>query len=85
MSLISSQLENAKANVFKEFQAILELKQELFDLTDERMLNQESHTFTTTDGRLSIIIGHNVIDGWDETVSVGIEKVNQCVNQTREG
>lgn len=81
LSRISSELENSKANVFGEFKAILDLKQELFGLSEEQMLTQESHTFTTTDGRMSIIIGHNVIDGWDETVSVGIEKVNQWLGK----
>lgn len=81
LSRISSELENSKTNVFGEFKAILELKQDLFELSDEQMLTQESHTFTTTDGSVSIIIGHNVIDGWDETVSVGIEKVNQWLSK----
>lgn len=81
LTRISSELENSKANVFGEFKAILDLKKELFGLTDEDMLTRESHTFTTIDGQMSIIIGHNVIDGWDETVSVGIEKVNQWLGK----
>lgn len=78
---ISSNLEIAKAKVFENFQAILGMKQEIFGLTDETMLTQESHTFTTSDGQASIMIGHNVIDNWDETVSVGIEGVNQWLNK----
>ena len=78
---ISSNLELAKQKVFENFQAILKMKQELFNLTEEKMLTQESHTFTSTDGAVSIMIGHNVIDNWDETVSVGIEGVNQWLNK----
>lgn len=78
---ISSQLELAKQKVFDDFEVVLRMKKELFDLSDERMLTQESHTFTTTDGEVSIIIGHNVIDSWDETVSIGIERVNSWLKK----
>lgn len=77
---ISSELELAKQKVFDDFAALLGMKKELFDLSDEQMLTQESHTFTSSDGAVSIIIGHNVVDGWDETVSVGIRKVNDWLN-----
>lgn len=78
---ISSHLERAKQKVFEDFEAILKMKKELFELTDDRMLSQESHTFTTADGEISIIIGHNVIDSWDETVSIGIERVNSWLKK----
>lgn len=78
---ISSHLERAKQKVFEDFDAILKMKKELFELTDDRMLSQESHTFTTSDGEVSIIIGHNVIDSWDETVSIGIERVNSWLKK----
>lgn len=74
---ISSELEKSKNIVFDDFKAILDMKRELFEMTEEKMLSQESHTFTTSDGNISIIVGHNVVDGWDETVSIGVEKVNQ--------
>jgi len=78
---ISSSLELAKQKVFDEFDLLLRLKKELFGLTEERMLSQESHTFTSADGSISIIIGHNVIDSWDETVKVGIERVNKWLGK----
>lgn len=74
---ISSELELAKQRVFDEFSALLKMKQELFELTEEQMLSQGSHTFTSADGDVSVVIGHNVIDRWDETVSVGVERVNE--------
>lgn len=74
---ISSELELAKQRVFDEFSALLKMKQELFELTEEQMLSQGSHTFTSADGEVSVVIGHNVIDRWDETVSVGVERVNE--------
>lgn len=83
---ISSLLENAKRKVFSDFSTVLELKKELFTLSDEQMLTQQSHTFTTIDGDQSIIVGQHVVDGWDETLDVGIKKVNEWLeSQMREG
>ena len=78
---ISSSLELAKQKIFDEFELLLKMKKELFGLTEERMLSQESHTFTTSDGSISIIIGHNVIDSWDESVKIGIERVNKWLGK----
>lgn len=74
---ISSELKVAKDKIFEQFKAILDMKKDLFVLTEEQMLTQGSHTFTTLDGECSVIIGHSVVDGWSETVSVGIGKVNE--------
>lgn len=78
---ISSSLEVAKQRVFDDFELLLQMKKELFGLSEERMLSQESHTFTSADGSVSIIIGHNVIDSWDETVKVGIDRVNKWLSK----
>lgn len=72
----SERLGKAKEKVFSEFEQIMSLKKDLFKLSDEQMLTQGSHTFTSEDGQMSIIIGSNIIDRWDETVSVGIKLVN---------
>jgi hypothetical protein len=74
---ISEMLLKTKGEAFDNFETLLKLKKELFSVGDERWQTQQSHTFTTDDGQLSIIIGHNVIDCWDETVSAGLELVNQ--------
>jgi len=74
---LSSELETRKAEVFAEFKAVLELKGNVYGNKEE----QFSHTFTTDDGDKSIIIGHNTIDRWDETISVGIERVNQWLTK----
>lgn len=72
----SEQLGATKDKIFGEFDQIMKLKKDLFKLSDEQMLTQGSHTFTSEDGQMSIIIGSNIIDRWDETVSVGIKLVN---------
>ncbi|MBK9292589.1 MAG: DUF3164 family protein [Bacteroidetes bacterium] len=73
----SEQLLKTKNEAFESFETLLKLKKDLYQVGDDRWQNQQSHTFTTDDGQLSIIIGHNVIDRWDETVSAGVELVNQ--------
>ncbi|MBW7848362.1 MAG: DUF3164 family protein [Bacteroidales bacterium] len=73
---LSETLLKVKSEAFDNFETILQLKKELFQVGADRWQTQQSHTFTTDDGSLSIIIGHNVIDRWDETVSAGVEMVN---------
>lgn len=72
LTRVNADLENIKKEVFEEFGAVLEMKNGLFGINED----QFSHTFTTNDGALSIVLGHNTIDRWDETISAGIDKVN---------
>lgn len=81
LQTVSSMLQLNKEEIFKEFQTVLDMKKAIYKLTDEKMITQQSHTFTTTDGSVSIIIGQNVNDRWDETVSAGLEKVNQWLGK----
>jgi hypothetical protein len=72
---VSQEIAKVKEIVFRDFEDILTLKQQVFDLTDEQMARQESHTFTTSDSKISITLGSNTIDRWDETVDVGVNMV----------
>ena len=65
------------AEILKSFEAILELKEELYGIKE----TQRSHTFTTSDGSLSIIIGHRIIDSFDDTVHSGIAKVKDYISR----
>ena len=78
---VSDLLTVNKEKVFDDFKTILRMKKELYHLSDEKMAVQQSHTFTTHDGSMSIIIGHNIIDRWNETVSVGIGKINEWLTK----
>lgn len=78
---ISNLLAEAKKKVFGDFAALLEMKKELYALTDGQMDLQQSHTFTTESGDFTIQLGHNVVDNWDETVSVGQAKVNEWLEK----
>jgi hypothetical protein len=78
---VSNALEIAKNDVFNQFGSILKMKQELFGLSEEEMAAQQSHTFTTSDGSISIIVGANTIDRWNDNVSVGIARINAWLDK----
>jgi len=77
---VSSALTEEKVDIFNQFGSLLAMKKELYNLTEDQMDLQQSHTFTSADGRVSIIIGSNVIDRWSDDVGVGIERVNQWID-----
>ncbi len=68
----SAELSRVKTLVFSELKALIELKASAYGKED----NLQSHSFTTNDG-INIIIGHRFNDGWDDSVTAGIEKVNK--------
>jgi hypothetical protein len=68
---VSSFMLTAKNGVFDAFETVIAMKSELYGIKD----NQQSHTFTTDDGKISITIGHRVNEGWDDTVNAGISKI----------
>ena len=72
---VSATMTAIKNNVFESFEKALELKKEAYGIRDD----QQSHTFTTADGKRSITIGHRVVDRYDETVTSGIAKVKEYV------
>lgn len=65
LSGISETIGKAKERVFENFKDLLDMKMSVFELSDEDMLKQQSHTFTNEAGQ-SVKIGHNVVDGYDE-------------------
>lgn len=68
----SDTLSDVKDFVFKSFKALIEMKAELYD----RETDQFTHTFSSEDGSISITVGCNVTDSWDDTVDTGVSKVN---------
>ena len=77
---VSTALSEEKVNVFNQFGALLAMKKELYNLTEEQIAFQQSHTFTSTDGRISVIIGSNVIDRWSDDVEIGVERINKWID-----
>lgn len=68
---VSKSIADAKRFTYKNLEQLIKAKTELYDREDD----QFSHSFSTLDGNTTIIVGSNVIDGWDDTVNVGIGKV----------
>lgn len=69
---VNKALADAKRYVYDNLDSLTKMKSELYDREDD----QFSHSFSSADGSITIIIGCNVSDGWDDTVDVGIGKVN---------
>jgi hypothetical protein len=72
---LSQQMMQAKRNVFNSFATVIDLKNELFNVKEDR----RSDTFSSTDGKMSVTIGNRTNEGWDDTVNVGIEKVKTYI------
>jgi hypothetical protein len=53
---VSKFMLTAKNGVFDAFETVIAMKSELYGTKD----SQQSHTFTTDDGKISITIGHRV-------------------------
>lgn len=68
-------LGRVKQEVFTGVQTLVKMKSDVYEREDE----QHSHSFTTGDG-LTIIIGHRMNDGWDDTVNVGVQKVHDFLD-----
>lgn len=79
LSELSESLTKIKQEIFKEFQTLIELKEELYGIKE----NQQSHTFTADD--VSITLGRRIVDNYDDTVQMGIEKVKRYLNTLTEG
>lgn len=69
----SNLLCDLKGRIFGYFKDVLKLKATVFDVKEK----QQSHTFSTD--KHSITIGYRVTDGWDDTVSAGVQKVNDFI------
>ncbi|AWG24807.1 DUF3164 family protein [Flavobacterium kingsejongi] len=74
LTALSQLLSEAKRDIFKYFENILELKSQVFGIKEK----QQTHTFSTEIGEITI--GYRVTDGWDDTASAGIEKVSKFIN-----
>lgn len=71
LSGLSTTLMLQKQTVFKEFEQIISLKNDLYKTKSDR----QTDSFTTSDGSITIKLGNRVFEGWDDTVEVGIQKV----------
>lgn len=69
----SELLAVTKQRVFEAARDLISIKVEAYGSRE----GQQSHTFSNDDGTQSITIGFRVVDGWDDTLPSGMEKVKQ--------
>lgn len=69
---LSEQIKLVKETIFGNFETILRMKTEI---TGVARNDQNSHTFTNSDGTLRVVLGVNTIDGYRDTVEDGIAMV----------
>lgn len=74
LKTVSGMLSNTKYNIFKNLKILLDMKLEVYELKED----QQTHTFSDTLGN-TITYGYRVVDGWDDTASAGIEKINEFI------
>ena len=67
-----NEMEAVVAEIFKNFDAILKLKGQVYGLD---RLEQDSHTITNADGSASISIGYNVGITFDGSETAGVQKI----------
>lgn len=73
---ISEKMLQAKAKVFERFKKLIEIKESLYKVKD----NQQTHTFTTQDGKLTLCLGSRTVNDYDSTLGSGIEKIKKYIS-----
>ena len=68
---LSDQLKAAKGTIFKEKDAIVDLKESLYDTK----VGRHSNTFTTSDSKITLSMGYRTVDGWSDDAEAGIAKM----------
>ena len=74
---ISNELSQTKMWVFKQFEAVLDLKFELWD----HKTKQKSHTFSNKAGTARITIGYDANEKFKDTADVGIAMIEEWMVQ----
>jgi len=69
----SEMIQNVKTETFQLFETILDLKNQVYGFKEKQM----SHTFSND--KEEITIGYRINEGWDDTVTIGIEKVQNYI------
>ena len=72
---ISEAIAKKKTAAAEAFRGALEMKAELFGVKDD----QQSHTFTNSEGTMRITIGHYMLDNYRDTVNEGIAMVKTYI------
>jgi len=74
----SEQLKECREEVWSKFGTLLEMRREVN--TEAGKTEQNSYTFTTSDGSMRIEMGYNMLDAYMDGVEEGIAKVKKYMN-----
>lgn len=74
----SRKLAEVKREVYAMFGAALKMKGDLYGVKEN---GQFSHTFTNDKSTLRITLGCNTLDEYDDTANVGVEMVNEYLDE----
>lgn len=69
----SELLAVTKQRIFEAARDLVAIKLDAYGTKE----GQQSHTFSNEDSTQAITIGYRVVDGWDDTLPTGMEKVKQ--------
>lgn len=73
LSLIATSMKESKTKAFDTLRTLAISKGEVFDVKD----TQKTHTFTTIDGSMRILMGVREINSWDGTEETGVAKIKE--------
>ena len=74
---VSKKLSDVKKKVYDNFTAVIDLKKEV--ILNRNYDTIRSHTFTNTEGTKRIRLGVLMLDGYNDTVEDGIQKVTDYI------
>ncbi|MDR2806277.1 MAG: DUF3164 family protein [Dysgonamonadaceae bacterium] len=78
---VAKNLTLSKGEVFDGVRNVLALKKTVYNMSDEAWEKQQTHTFSTQKCDRTIIVGYNVVDGWNRDLAAsGVEGVNQWLS-----
>jgi hypothetical protein len=72
---MSKMLSDMKKLVFDNFDHLIEMKKSVYNVKAD----QQSHTFSNEEQTMRITLGYRVTDNYDDTASVGIEKIRTYI------
>lgn len=72
---VSVRLTRMKRRIFADTERLVDLKNSIYGVRTD----QQSHSFTTTNGMYTITVGYRINDGWDDTVWIGVKMIRQFI------
>lgn len=73
---LSQQMAKVKTEVYKDFDALIQTKGDLFGVKQ----GQRSHSWRNADSTMRTTLGYHARDAWNETVEDGIAMVKQYIS-----